>query len=265
MSVKALAASFKQLTSTLDASTAWLLGRNQQVPHLPFHSICKAVTAIYSLAPTLPEWNSATQSRAALMLANSVIEDQSCSIRAYSMFVQAAVAKLHSVNPDPDSHHTHKETQPLFNVLHLPLVSFTHLPPSWPTGHYPLRNPQLYTALNTLVAYFLSRKQNTVTGKHLPGVRSTVEDIATLPLQLLHIALESLKSLSGSTDCGVMAALPHGLTNNLCCLACEGLGPYVWNQETLSAQSFYWEEVLSLLNLTTETIQHARSDADHKK
>lgn len=142
---------------------------------------------------------------------------------------------MHIIAPDPDSHDQHQATQDLFVLLFVPLLSISRLPSSWPTGHYLLRNPPLYSAFNALAAYLLRRKPSKGRPKPSLGVAVSAADVMTPSFILLHTTLQCLQPLSTAVDVAVLAALPPGFLNRLCCLACEELGLYLSNQDYLYA------------------------------
>lgn len=243
------------LSRSLDTVTQSLSGhKTQMLLHL-CTNVSTALVASQVSTSTLLDWQSATQGVRESLAAKVVMQAHCHSISSYTAFVQAALAWMHVIAPDPDSHHTSEATKPVFDILFTPMAMFTNLPSTWPTCRYLLRNPQLYNALNALAAYFLSRKRKINPAR---GVTVTPLHVMTSALRLLRATAVCLKPVSSTVDHTVLAALPSGFTNNIFCLACEELGVYMKDQESVVARRGHWTELSLLLSLVMTCVEEAK-------
>lgn len=253
-------ASFKKLITSLDEGTKVLQSKGQRMLSTHCSSIMTAVGAIYGSTAVLPEWHMTTQTATATAAAEAVMGQNIESIKSCSVFVPALIASMLSIVPDPKCHHKNRATKEMFQLLFLPMLTFKQLPLSWPTQQYLHHNTQLYNTLNSLAVYLLSRKPSSGTA-HV--VLNIAVNIMTHVSLLLHTTVKCLRPISDTVDCSVLAALPPGFTNNLCCLACEEFGCFLLDQDTMSAK-LLWAELSSLLSLVVICVLQAKDAADHQ-
>lgn len=262
MASNASAASFKTLSSSLDAVAQSLLSQHTQIPSKQYNSLCTALVHVRLATSTLLDWNSASQSPKTSAAANLVMQAHCSSITSYAAFAQASLAWMHNITPDPSMHHKTQATKPLFDIMFTPMVVVTFLPSSWPTARYLHRNPQLYNTLSALAAYFLSRKRK---ANSAMDVTITAHHVMTPALLLVQTTSMCLRPVFDSVDCNLLASLPRGFINNICCLACEQLGQFLSSQDALLARRGHWVELSNLLFQIIHGVEQASGTADHQR
>lgn len=262
MAAEACVAGYKTLIDKLERGTESLLGERKQMLPSQYYSIMKAIVALSNPTALLPDWHLVEHDTEAEAAARSVMKEHCTCIRSCATFVQTVLALMHSIAPDPDSHSILQATQDLFSIVFIPMSIVTELPASWPTGGYLLRNPLLYSALSALTAYCLSQKPSGQAGYPSWGTSIKEQCVWNPALLLLHTTVTCLQPPSHIIDYDTIAALPPGLTNNLCCLACEELGLYLCNQESLLASRSEWAYLSMLLSMVTHCVQHAHCAAE---
>lgn len=145
----ACVAGYKALIIKLDGGTESLLGGRKQLLPQQYVDIMTALSALIEPVALLPDWHLTAHDDVSEAAGRAVMKEHSKSLKYFATFVQAALNRMNIISQDPDSHSQNPATQDLFSLLFAPLLSFTLLPSSWPTGHHLLRNPPS-TAHSTL-------------------------------------------------------------------------------------------------------------------
>lgn len=141
---------FNKLRSLLNVSTASILGTSKRGLPCCLDSNQMVIQAANFETDTLPEWSAASRGAKALAVANTLFEAHFSLIGSHAAFVQAAVTWLDNMSPLPSLSSASIEAEILYRALFDTLLVHQALPISWPTKRYMLKNPQLYSALNTL-------------------------------------------------------------------------------------------------------------------
>lgn len=264
MEAEVCVARFKTFIVSLDTGTALLQSKEQQILAKHRDAVMTALASLHCSTAVLPAWGLATQGATDTAAAKSVMEQHIQCIKACCAFMQALIARMYRIAPDPNTHNQVPATQELLMMLFLPMTTFDELPSSWPTAHYLLCNPQLYNTLDMISIYLLSLKPSLRRAAPPPGVALKAKYMMTSGLLLLHKTVMCLKPASNIVHSKVLAALPRGFTNNVCCLACEDLGIYLSDQEALKSRPVFWEEISVLLSLIMDCMRQAHDAADHQ-
>lgn len=164
----------------MDESTAALVGGDKQMLPSHFQSYLAAQQAIESCRSTLPEWQAANKGVAAPALAGSLMQEHRTCVEPLVAFVQAAQARLNSLQLEPLLPAHAAEMERLHGTMFTPILTYHQLLHLWPTACHIVHNPQLFAALNVLATLLCSAPAR-LAGKAHPYVSLAVDGTDTPP------------------------------------------------------------------------------------